>query len=128
MTLADLMLLAAVLLTVGTIGIAKYGGGPGFDNAKPRDPAFYQDPFRGRAFGAHQNGFEVFPFFAAAVILGEMKHMPQGILDLLAVAFIVLRVIYVALYLGNRPSARSAVWMCGFVCNLAIFFMPWWAG
>jgi uncharacterized MAPEG superfamily protein len=126
MTLADLTLLAAVLLTIGTIGFAKYAG-PGFDNADPRDPAFYRDPFRARALGAHQNGFEVFPFFAAAVILSEFRHVPQGTLNWLAVAFILLRVVYVALYLGNKPSARSAVWTCGFVCNLLIFFMPWWA-
>jgi uncharacterized MAPEG superfamily protein len=128
MTIADLTLLAAVLLTIGTIGFAKVKGGRAYDNANPRSPDFYQDPFRARALAAHQNGFEAFPFFAAAVILAEMRHMPQGILDGLAVAFILLRVVYVTLYLRNRPTMRSAVWSAAFACNLLIFFMPWWVG
>lgn len=30
-----------------------------------------------RALGAHMNGIETFPFFAAAVRLVEMRHAPQ---------------------------------------------------
>ena len=127
MTVADLMLLAAVLLTIATIGVAKVTGGTAFDNARPRDPAFYQDPFRARALAAHQNGFEVFPFFAAAVILAEMRHAPQGLVNTLAVAFVLLRAVYVATYLMDRPTARSFVWACAFACNVLIFFLPWWA-
>src|SRR3954452_20783246 len=128
MTLADLTLLAAVLVTLGTIGLAKFSGRRDFDNAKPRDPAFYRDPYRARALAAHQNGFEAFPFFAAAVILAEMRQAPQGLVNLLAVAFVVLRILYVALYLGNRPTPRSIVWICAFGCNVLILLLPWLAG
>jgi uncharacterized MAPEG superfamily protein len=128
MTLADLMLLAAVILTIASIGPAKFDGTKQFDNANPRDPGFYRSGLRARAQGAHQNGFEAFPFFAAAVVLAEMRHVPQGWLDGLAVAFVVLRVVFVGLYLADRPSLRSVAWSAGFVCNLAIFFMPVWAG
>jgi uncharacterized MAPEG superfamily protein len=127
MTLADLTLLAAVILTILSIAPAKFDGTGQFDNANPRDPGFYRPGLRARAQGAHQNGFEVFPFFAAAVILAEMRQVPQAMLDVLAVAFILIRIAYVLLYLGNRPSIRSAVWSLGFVCNLAIFFMPVWS-
>ncbi len=127
MTIADLTLLAAVLLTIITIGLAKFDGGSEYDNANPRDPKFYASGLRARALGAHQNGFEVFPFFAASVILAEMRHVPQGTLNILAVAFVLIRVAYVALYLTNRPRARSTIWSIGFACNLAIFFMPLWA-
>jgi uncharacterized MAPEG superfamily protein len=48
--------------------------------------------------------------------------------DALAVGFLVLRIVYVLLYLCDRPSARSVVWSVGFACNLAIFFSPVWAG
>ncbi len=128
MTIADLTLLAAVLLTIVSIGVAKFDGGNEYDNANPRNPAFYKPGLRTRALGAHQNGFEVFPFFAASVILAEMRHVPQGTLNLLAVAFVAIRVIYVILYLVNQPRARSTAWSIGFTCNLAIFFMPVWAG
>ena len=127
MTIADLTLLAAVLLTIVTIGLAKLDGRKDYDNANPRNPDFYASGLRARALGAHQNGFEVFPFFAASVILAEMRHVPQGTLNSLALAWLLLRVVYVALYLGDRPRARSTVWSIGFACNLLIFLMPLWA-
>ncbi len=127
MTIADLCLLAAVILTIATIAPAKLDGGREYDNANPRDPGFYKPGLRTRSQGAHLNGYEAFPFFAAAVILAEMRLAPQGIVNGLAVAFIVIRVAYVALYLTNRPTARSIVWSAGFLCNLAIFFAPVWA-
>jgi uncharacterized MAPEG superfamily protein len=126
-TIADLCLLAAVVLTIATIAPAKLDGGREFDNANPRDPGFYKPGLRARAQGAHQNGFEAFPFFAASVILAEMRLAPQGVVNTLAVTFILIRIVYVLLYLTNRPTARSLVWSAGLLCNLAIFFAPVWA-
>jgi uncharacterized MAPEG superfamily protein len=126
MTIADLCLLAAVVLTILSILPAKVDGRREFDNANPRDPRFYASGLRARSQAAHQNGFEVFPFFAASVILAEMRSVPQGTLNGLAVAFIVIRIVYVLMYLTNRPSARSLVWSIGLACNLAIFFSPAW--
>ena len=128
MTIADLCLLAAVILTIVAIMPAKLDGRREYDNSRPRDPAFYRQGLRARSQGAHQNSFEAFPFFAASVILAEMRAVPQGMVNLLAVAFIVARVAYVVLYLTDRPTARSVVWSVGFACMLAIFFSPAWAG
>jgi uncharacterized MAPEG superfamily protein len=126
MTIADLCLLGAVLLIVLSIMPAKLDGRAEYDNANPRDPAFYKPGLRTRALGAHQNGFETFPFFAAAVILAELHGGPQATVNALAVAFLLARVAYVACYLGNRPTARSMVWSLAFACNLGIFFSPLW--
>lgn len=57
-----------------------------------------------------------------------MRAVPQGTVNALALAFIVLQIVYVLLYLGNRRSIRSMVWSAAFVCNLTIFFSPLWAG
>jgi len=59
--------LASLLVVLLTIAPVKWLGIRSFDNAKPRDPHFYDDPLRARAWGAHQNGIETFPFFAVAV-------------------------------------------------------------
>ncbi len=128
MTIADLCLLAAVILTIVSIAPAKLSGAREYDNSNPRDPRFYAPGLRARAQGAHLNGFEAFPFFAASVILAEMRGVPQGTVNALAVAFIVVRIVYVLLYLGDRPTQRSAVWAVGFACNVAIFLSPAWAG
>ena len=67
---------------------------------------------------------EVFPFFAVAVVLAEMRHAPQQLVDELAVAFLILRFAYVLAYLGDRPTTRTILWNLGFLANLAIFVLP----
>ncbi len=124
LTLADLSILAAVAAYMLPIAIAKYGALRSFDNSRPRDPAFYQDPFRARALAAHQNGMEGFAFFAVAVVVAQMRGAGQPLVDGLAGGYIVLRVAYVALYLANLASLRSLVWALGFAVNIALLLSP----
>ena len=127
MTIADLCLPAMIVLTIASIAPAKLDGAKQYDNAHPRDPAFYTPGLRARSQGAHFNGYESFPFFATAVILAEMRAATQNTVDVLAVAFVLIRIAYVLLYLTNHPTARALVWSLGLACNLAIFFAPDWA-
>jgi uncharacterized MAPEG superfamily protein len=127
MTLADLCLLGAVAIYIGTIAIAKITARAQYDNSRPRDAAFFKDPFRARALGAHQNGVESFPLFAVAVVLAEMHGARQPEVDALAAAFLAVRIAYVAAYFADRPNLRSLIWAVGFAVNLAIFFAPVWA-
>ena len=124
MTIAEWCVFAALMLYLLTIAPIKWIGFRRFDNANPRDPAFYDDPIRSRALGAHQNGIETFPFFAVAVLLAEFRGGPQRFVNELAVLFLIVRIAYVFTYLGDRPTLRSILWSIGFVINLAIFFMP----
>ena len=128
MTIAELCLLGTVILTIVSILPAKLDGRREYDNGNPRDPGFYKPGLRRRSQGAHQNGYEAFPFFAAAVLLAEMRSVPQELVNVLAVAFLAARVAYVLLYISDRPSARSVIWFVAFGCNLAIFFSPIWVG
>ena len=132
MTVAEWCVLGTLLLYLLTIAAAKWIGGRRFDNARPRDPAFYSDPIAARALGAHQNGIEAFPFFAFAVLLAEFRVGPQRLIDELSVLFLIVRIAYVLTYLGNRPTLRSILWSTGFAINLAIFFLPalrgYWPG
>ncbi len=124
MTVAEWCVFGALMLYLLTIAPVKWIGYRRFDNAKPRDPAFYADPLRARALGAHQNGLETFPFFAIAVLLAEFRDSPQRLIDELAILFLIVRIAYVLTYLGDRPTLRSILWNIGFAINLAIFFMP----
>jgi len=124
MTIAEYCILGAVLLYLLTIAPFKAQGWRTFDNSKPRDPEFYQDSLRSRALGAHLNGIETFPFFAAAVLLAEFRAGPQRLIDDLAVLFLIVRLAYVLTYLGDRPTLRTILWNIGFAINIAIFFVP----
>ena len=124
MTVAEWCVFAVVALYLLTIVPVKWIGARQYDNAQPRDPAFYQDAIRARALGAHQNGIEAFPFFAAAVLLAEFRSAPQNLINELAVLFLIVRIAYVFTYLGNRPTLRSILWSIGFLINMTIFFLP----
>jgi uncharacterized MAPEG superfamily protein len=124
MTLAEFSLLALVIIWLASIGLAKGIGFREYDNARPRASGFYESGWRARALGAHQNAGEAIPFFAAAVLLAEFRAAPQGVVDALAGAFIGLRLVYLAAYLGNQPLARSTIWSLGFLVNIALFLTP----
>src|ERR1700692_3489739 len=99
MTIAEWCVFGAVMLYLLTIAPFKAVGFRRFDNSKPRDPAFYDDPLRARALGAHINGIETFPFFAAAVLLAEFRGSPQNLVNELAGVFLIQRIAYVLTYL-----------------------------
>ncbi len=124
MTIAEWCVFATLMLYLLSIVPVKWIRFRRFDNSKPRDPAFYEDPLAARALGAHQNGIEAFPFFAIAVLLAEFRSSPQNLINELAVLFLIVRIAYVLTYLGNRPRLRSILWNIGFIINIGIFFMP----
>lgn len=124
MTVAEWCVFGAVILYLMTIAPFKAMGFRSFDNARPRDPEFYDEPLRARALGAHLNGIEAFPLFAAAVLLAEFRASPQHLIDELAILFLIVRAAYVLTYLGDRPTLRSILWSVGFAINTAIFFLP----
>ena len=117
-----------VLLTMLVLVPAKASGRREFNNAYPRDPSFYTKGSRARALGAHQNGLEAFPLFAAAVLLAEIHGVPQHMIDGLALAFLGARIAYAVCYLGDRPTLRSIIWSLALAINLAIFLSPVFAG
>ncbi|MCI1003384.1 MAPEG family protein [Herbaspirillum sp. C7C8] len=120
MTLSYWCILVAGLMPVLTIAVAKYGRRD-FDNAEPRAWLDKQTGVRRRADYAHRNHFEAFPFFAAAVLVAQQVGAPQGQIDIAALVFIAARLLYTMLYLADKPSARSAVWIIGYLSVIALF-------
>lgn len=123
MTIAEWCLFGAVMLYLLTLAPTKALAPREFDNANPRDPHFYEHPVRKRALGAHINGIETFPFFAAAVLLAEFRGAPQNWVDGLAVAFLVTRMAFVGAYLADKPTLRTVLWNVALAFNLGIFFL-----
>ncbi len=120
MTIALYCVLAAGLMPFLWTGVAKVRG-PRYNNVNVR---LWQSKLEGvaqRAHAAHLNSFEAFPLFAAAVIVAQMNGAAQGRIDMLALAFIGLRIIYGILYLANLASLRSLAWMAALVCTIMIF-------
>lgn len=127
-TVAYGCILAAALLPIVCAGIAKYGAmriSPrkgGYDNNNPRAWLALQSDWRARANAAQANTFEALPFFFAAVIIAHQLQANQMRLDIMAVAFIALRIVYIGLYVADKASARSIVWGLGLFVNIGILF------
>ena len=94
------------------------------DNHAPRDRYALQHGRQKRAYAAHLNSFEAFPFFAAAVIIAHQLAAPQAWLNGFAALFIVARVVYILAYWANQPTLRSTLWTVGVAATLAIFLLP----
>jgi uncharacterized MAPEG superfamily protein len=120
MTISLWCILIAALLPYAAVGFAKIGGDR-YNNRDPRGWLARQQGFRARANAAQANSFEAFPFFAAAVLVAMLAHAPQGRVDLLASAFIVARVLYLAAYLADWHLLRSLLWLTGIAATVAIF-------
>ena len=103
--------------------IAKTGSFGPRDNTHPRDWAAKQSGWRARANSAQANSFEGLPFFIGAVIIAHQLGANQARLDMLAAAYVVLRVLYLAAYIKGIGSVRSALWAFGFLVNISILFV-----
>jgi uncharacterized MAPEG superfamily protein len=123
LTIANLCVLAAAILPILAVGYAKATGGR-YDNSDPRGTALGYEGRARRAHAAHQNGFEVFPLFAAAVIIAEMKGAGGSLVNGLALIFIAARIGYTAAYIADAASVRSVLWAVGFFSALGIFLSP----
>ena len=120
MTTAFYCVLAAGLMPFFWTGVAK-ARGPRYNNINVR---LWQSNLEGlaqRAHAAHLNSFEAFPLFAAAVIIAQMTGADQARVDLLALSFIGLRVLYGLLYLANQATLRSLAWLGALACSIMIF-------
>jgi len=120
--------LVAALMPIVCAGLAKSNGfgkpvhEGGYDNAMPRHWLAGQTGWRARAHAAQANGFEAFPFFIGAVALAQYAGAEAARLDMLAVVYVALRVVYVALYIADRANARSLAWVLALATNIAILF------
>ena len=121
MTIALWCVLVAALLPILCTGIAKARGAGGYNNRNPREWLARQEGLAGRANAAQQNSWEALAIFSAAVFVAHLAHAPQARVDLLAMAFIVVRVVYIGVYLANLASVRSLVWMVGLGLCIALF-------
>lgn len=122
MPLAYWCILIAALLPVVWVKYAKAGSGS--DNRYPREDYDELTPPKRRAYAAHQNAYENFPFFAVAVVIAVTMGAPITIVNGLAVLYILLRIAHGLLYITNKPALRSGAYTAAMGANLAIFVLP----
>ncbi|MDS1141047.1 MAPEG family protein [Pusillimonas sp. SM2304] len=117
-SIAWLFLIAALLPFVAAA--ASKAGGKAYDNNDPRPWLARQQGWRARANAAQANLFEGLPFFYAAALFALYGEAEQGWLFSLMLAWIVLRLIYLGIYIAGYGALRTAVWALAFAVNVAL--------
>ena len=128
MTIANICIIIAGVLPVTCAAIAKFKGfgvrrrDGGFDNHNPRAWLSQLQGYQARANAAQYNSFEALPLFIAGVLAAQQMHADQYRIDMLAMIFIALRLVFIALYLADKASLRSLVWAAGLAVSIGLFF------
>ena len=129
MTLAQICLLVACLLPIGCAGLAKSKGfgkrrrDGGFDNHQPREWLARLEGWQARANAAQANSWEALPVFIAGLLVAHQHQAAQATVDMLALGFLAARLAFIALYVADKASLRSLVWVAGLAACIALFFV-----
>ncbi len=129
MTIANWCILIACMLPTATIGLAKLAslklprGGGMYNNRRPREWADTLEGWQKRANHAQANGFEALPLFVAGVVLAQLAHADQATVNQLAISFIAIRLVYIALYLANQDTLRTLVWLGGVGVSIGLLML-----
>jgi uncharacterized MAPEG superfamily protein len=117
--------ISALLIYVARMPVAKaMKEQGGYNNHLPRQQQGQLTGFGARALAAHQNCFEAFILFAVGVLMAHTTQTAGWLIDLLAIIFVISRVIYLLCYWGDLAWQRSLVWFLGFVCSLLLIISP----
>lgn len=118
--------IAALLIYLAKLPVAKAMSAEsgGYDNHHPRAQQGRLTGLGARAYAAHLNSIEIFPLFAAGVLMAHTTQVFGWWVDLLAILFIVTRVLYLVFYWRDIATPRSAVWIIGLLCCLLLMLAP----
>lgn len=117
--------ISALLIFVAKIPVAKaMNDQGGYDNHLPRQQQAQLTGFGARALAAHQNCFEAFILFAVGVLMAHTTQTAGWLIDLLAIIFVITRIIYLLCYWVDLAWQRSLVWFVGLVCSLLLMVSP----
>lgn len=118
--------ISALLIYVAKMPVAKAMNAEagGYDNRHPRAQQGRLTGLGARAYAAHLNSIEIFPLFAAGVLIAHVAQVFGWWVDLLAVLFVVTRALYLVLYWKDLHWQRSVVWGIGLLCCLLLMISP----
>jgi uncharacterized MAPEG superfamily protein len=102
------------------IAMSKRSGG--YNNNYPRTQAAELTGFGARALAAHKNSFESLIIFSGAVITALATQHTSETIQMLAIVYLVSRVIYHLFYLLNWALLRSSIWAVGLIASLSIIW------
>jgi uncharacterized MAPEG superfamily protein len=123
-TLIICLLIAVLLPYLAKIPLAyamnKAGG---YDNNYPREQQARLEGFGARALAAHLNSFESLSIFSAAALTALATQHITATIELLAVVYVVARVLYHFCYLMDLSTLRSLLWFISLISCISILVL-----
>ena len=116
----------AGLMHIVQFAIASYMAnvdlGPGFTTS-PRDraPSREMRLTTARMLRAYDNHVQMFPFFAAAVLLIQVTAQSSVVTIVAAWAYLLARALYIPAYAFGWTPWRSYIWLCAMTCCAILF-------
>lgn len=123
MTIAFWTLLIAIMLPwlMALIKKTRSGVRQKYDNRSPRLSEQTLEGVSQRVSWAEQNSYEILPAYIAAIVVSYLVGAEQYCIDIIASIFIASRIVYCLCYIKNWCALRSASWVIGLMCIIAIF-------
>ncbi|UFP93969.1 MAPEG family protein [Gloeobacter morelensis] len=114
---AALVYVPFVLVALGRLQV-------GYDYAAPRAMFDKLPPYAQRATWAHQNAFEGFALYTAAVLMVLVSGRNGEWANTLAVAYLAFRAGHGLFYIANLPWLRSGMWILAMTCIAGLMAIP----
>lgn len=124
MTIPFWCILAVLLMPIGLAFLGGYHRGKAFgsaDNKNPRAQAGNLEGVGARVYAAQANAWEAALLFTAAVLTSHLAGLSAEAATPWALAFVTFRVLHAIFYIRDIDSARSATFVGGLVCVIALF-------
>jgi uncharacterized MAPEG superfamily protein len=93
------------------------------DNKEPRIQALKLTGAGARAVAAQANSWEALAVFSAAILAVFISGVALHSVANWAMAFVVLRIVYIFMYIGNQDKLRSLVFLTGFGICMYLFYL-----
>ena len=93
-----------------------------YDNHHPRAQQAALKGFGARAVAAHQNSFESLILFSTAVLTALVTHHATNNVQIIAIIYIVSRLLYNLFYVMDWATLRSLVWFISVFSSLSILW------
>lgn len=90
---------------------------------EPREQAARLTGAGARAVAAQQNCWEALAMFTPAVLVSHLMGVEAGLAANLCMAFVALRIAYVAFYIKGWANARALSFIAGLIICIALFVL-----
>jgi uncharacterized MAPEG superfamily protein len=93
------------------------------DNKEPRVQSMKLTGAGARAVAAQANSWEALALFSAAALAVFISGVDLQTITRQALVFVALRIVYIAVYLGNQDKLRSLIFLVCFGICMYLFYV-----